>query len=62
MIVLEDILRKLADKRWRELRRAHNHSFMVHGPGPEWKKVKEGLAAEYEEIAILQAYLGLKPE
>lgn len=62
MGALEDILRALADKRWRELRRGHNHRFMCEGHGPSWEAYKVKHKAEFEEIAILQAYLGLKPE
>ena len=59
---LEDILRSLADEQWRKLRRAHNHAFMGEGPGTMWERYKVRHAAEFEEIKILQAYLGLKPE
>ena len=60
--MLEDILRRLADQRWRELRRAHNNRFMSEGPGERWNAFKSARSAEFEEIKVLRAYLGLKPE
>ena len=62
MSALETVLRRLADERWRALRRHHNAVFMGEGPGPGWQAFKVRYAAEFDEIRLLQEYLGLKPE
>ena len=60
----EEILRDLADKEWRRLRKEHNRSFMVHGPGHYWNSVKESeeYKAECEKIRLLREFLGLPVE
>lgn len=60
----EKIIRRLADIRWKELRRVHNREFMGSGPGVEWDRYKnsEFYREDCEEIMLLRHYLGLPME
>lgn len=60
--VPHNILKKLADDRWRTLRIAHNKTFGILGPGPAFDQFKIDYAGEYREIAALRAYLELPAE
>lgn len=58
------ILARLADEEWRKIRSFWNRSFMTYGSGPEWEKIKTGIAYEkdQETIRLLREYLELKPD
>lgn len=57
-----ELLVRLADERWKALRREHNRMFMAYGPGAEWERYKEAHAAEYREIELAQAFVAAAKE